>query len=91
MRGGSRGGGVGFGGWATFWPVRVIVGGGRRPSLLGPFGSFPTPLLDGEVVTTVVEYDLWSSSGLPNASLSLLVAVIGALPTCPRFKAAMRA
>lgn len=55
LRGGSRGGGVGFGGWATFWPVRVIVGGGRRPSLLGPLGSFPTALLDGEVVTSVVE------------------------------------
>ena len=33
----------------------MIVGGGRTPSLRGPLGSFPTPLLDGEVVTTVVE------------------------------------
>lgn len=54
LRGGSRGGGVGFGGWATFWPVRVIVGGGRTPSRLGPLGRLPIPLLDGDVVAMLV-------------------------------------
>ena len=45
LRGGSRGGGAGFG---AFWPVRVTVGGGRIPSLLGPLGSFPILLLTDE-------------------------------------------
>ena len=46
LRVGSRGGGAGLGG---FWPVRVIVGGGRMPSLATPLGSFPMLLLTGEV------------------------------------------
>lgn len=48
LRGGSRGGGAGLG---AFWPVRVIVGGGRIPSLRTPLGSFPMLLLTGEVTT----------------------------------------
>ena len=90
LRGGNRGGGVGFGDWAIFWPVRVIVGGGRMPSLLGPLGSLPMPLPEDREVTAVDETLLRSSSGLP-ASSSRLVAVMGARPTCPRFRAAMRA
>ena len=37
------------------WPVRVIVGGGRTPLRLGPLGSLPIPLLEGDVAVTVVE------------------------------------
>ena len=50
LRGGRRGGGVGFGGWAIFCPVRVIVGGGRTTSRLGPLGALPIALLEGDVV-----------------------------------------
>lgn len=45
-RGGSRGGGGGFAGfWLTLPVLVILIGGGRTPSLLGPFGSFPMPLL----------------------------------------------
>ena len=54
LRGGRRGGGVGFGDWAIFCPVRVIVGGGRTPSRLGPLGTLPMVLLEGDVVMLVV-------------------------------------
>ena len=45
---GSLGGGAtaGFVGCATTWPVRMMfVGGGSTPSLLGPLGSLPMPML----------------------------------------------
>ena len=54
LRGGRRGGGVGFGGWAAFCPVRVMVGGGSTPSRLGPSGTLPMALFDGEVVVMLV-------------------------------------
>ena len=54
LRGGSRGGGVGFGEGAIFCPVRVIVGGGRTPSRLGPLGTLPIALVEAEVVVMLV-------------------------------------
>ena len=44
LRAGKFGCGFGFGGSETFWPVRMILGGGRTSTREEPLGWFPMPL-----------------------------------------------
>ena len=71
-------------------PVPLIVGEGRETRVVGADGSFPTPLLLEMGTGGAAEEDL-SIGGFGGGGLGLTLAGPGVLPTCPRFKAAIRA
>ena len=73
-------------------PVRLIVGGGRAGGRLGPLGSFPMPLFCEYPLLCVGMVAVFRDSRRGfGAGHGLGLAVMGALPTCPRLRAAIRA
>jgi len=90
--GGSFGGVALSVGLLTLCPVRVMIGGGRTGGRLGPLGSLPMPLCcEYPILCVGIDAVLRNSSGGFRPGLGLGLAVIGALPTCPRLRAAIRA
>ena len=73
-------------------PGLLVGGGGLETEVLGPDGSFPSPLLCVTMVGGAAEADrLMGGFGGGGLGLGLTFAGVGALPTCPRFNAAIRA